>query len=397
MEKTPLSLRTHITLFGNTNSGKSSLFNKLLGQDIAIVSPRAGTTTDPVIKAMELIPYGPVALCDTAGWGDTTEIGSMREAKTNDLLRRTDFALYVADSADFNEDAYRNACEVFEENKIEHLLIFTKSDLGKAPKVADSISVSINDESSIERLKSELIKRLERSVEKEKSVMGSLLKTGDVAILVIPIDSDAPKGRLILPQVQIIRDCLDNGITAVCVRDTELKSTIERLGHVDLVITDSQAFKKVAELVPEDIMLTSFSMLLAYQKGDIFTLSEGAKALDNLKDKSRILMAEACTNNTSHEDIGRVKIPRLLRKYTGKDLIFEYSISYDFPKDLTQYDMIIHCGGCMISKRAMESRMDEARKFGVPITNYGVVISYANGILKRSLEIFKKEKQNEKT
>ena len=392
MEKTPLSLRTHITIFGNTNSGKSSLFNKIIGQEMAIVSEQEGTTTDPVTKAMELIGFGPVALTDTAGWGDTTQIGDKRQEKTNKLLDRTDFAVYTADITAFDRTAYEDALAEFDRRKIPHMLVFTKSDLGKPDlkEFTDSVCVSVKDDKSIEELRNKLIKKLTKTVKEEKSLLGGLLLPGATVVLVIPIDSEAPKGRLILPQVQLIRDCLDNGMRAVCVRDTELAKTLDELKKIDLVVTDSQIFKKVSEIVPERIKLTSFSMLLANAKGDIKTLSEGAKALDTLPDKARILMAEACTHNTSHEDIGRVKIPGMLRKYTGKELEFEYSVHHDFPDDLSDYDLVIHCGGCMLNAKTMQNRIEYCRKAGVPVTNYGVVLSYASGILARSMEIFDK-------
>lgn len=392
MEKTPLSLRTHITIFGNTNSGKSSLFNKLIGEDMMIVSEVAGTTTDPVTKAMELIPYGPIALTDTAGWGDTTKIGDKREKKTDKLLSRTDFAIYAASVTDFDKDAYARACDEFAKRRIDHILVFTKSDLGECSyknEYPKSLCVSVTDELSIENLKEALADRLGKSVTREPSMIGDLLDTGSTIVLVIPIDSEAPKGRLILPQVQLIRDCLDHGIRAVCIRDTELKATLSDIPEIDLVVTDSQIFKRVSELVPENIPLTSFSMLLANAKGDIQTLAKGAEALDQLKDGSKILMAEACTHNSSHEDIGRVKIPNALRKYTGKDLEFTYSVHHDFPDNLSEYDLVIHCGGCMLNKKAMVTRISQCREAGVSITNYGVVLSYVNGILKRSMEIFK--------
>ncbi|MBR0360668.1 MAG: [Clostridia bacterium] len=392
MEKTPLSLRTHITIFGNTNSGKSSLFNKIIGQEMAIVSEQEGTTTDPVTKAMELIGFGPVALTDTAGWGDTTQIGDKRQEKTNKLLDRTDFAVYTADITAFDRTAYEDALAEFDRRKIPHMLVFTKSDLGKPDlkEFTDAVCVSVKDDKSIEELRNKLIKKLTKTVKEEKSLLGGLLLPDATVVLVIPIDSEAPKGRLILPQVQLIRDCLDNGMRAVCVRDTELAKTLDELKKIDLVVTDSQIFKKVSEIVPERIKLTSFSMLLANAKGDIKTLSEGAKALDTLPDKARILMAEACTHNTSHEDIGRVKIPGMLRKYTGKELEFEYSVHHDFPDDLSDYDLVIHCGGCMLNAKTMQNRIEYCKKAGVPVTNYGVVLSYASGILTRSMEIFDK-------
>lgn len=393
MEKTPLAFRTHITIFGNTNAGKSSLFNKLLGQDMAIVSDVGGTTTDPVTKAMELIPYGPIALTDTAGLGDMSEIGEQRVKKTAKALEKTDFALYAADCTDFDEAAYEEAKKQFEKKKIDHLLVFTKSDLGAdglKERYPDAVFVSVNDDNSIENLKTVLRERLSKIAPEENTMIGGLLPSGSNVVLVIPIDSEAPKGRLILPQVQLIRDCLDHGMKCIVTRDTELEETLGEQKKVDLVVTDSQAFKFVASVVPEEIPLTSFSMLMARMKGDLKKLIEGADAIAGLKDGSRILMAEACTHNSSHEDIGRVKIPRLLRARTGKDLSFDYYVHQDFPENITDYDLVIHCGGCMINARSMKNRIDFCLENGVPITNYGVVLAYANGILERCGKIFRR-------
>jgi [FeFe] hydrogenase H-cluster maturation GTPase HydF len=391
MEKTPIAFRTHVSVFGNTNAGKSSLFNALLGQDMAVVSEKSGTTTDPVTKAMELLPYGPIALTDTAGLGDNTDIGEKRMEKTEKILERTDFALYTAECGAFNEDSYKKMKASFDKKKIGHLLVFTKSDLGVGDlkeRYPDAVFVSVKDAKSVENLKNILNNKLSSLNPPEQTMIGDLLPQGSTIVMVIPIDSEAPKGRIILPQVQFLRDCLDHGMKAVAVRDTELEETLKELNKVDLVVTDSQAFKFVASVVPKNIKLTSFSMMMASMKGDLKTLAEGAYAIENLKDGSRILVAEACTHNVSHEDIGRVKIPALLRKYTGKNLIFDYYVHQDFPKNLSEYDLVIHCGGCMINSRSMCNRIDFCLESGVPITNYGVVIAYVNGILDRSKEVF---------
>lgn len=391
MEKTPLAFRTHVSIFGNTNAGKSSLFNKLLDQEMAIVSEERGTTTDPVTKAMELLPYGPIALTDTAGLGDTTAIGGKRAEKTERVLNKTDFAIYAADLTDFDEVAYELFKGEFEKRHIGHQLVFTKADAADADiaeKYPGALAVSVNDDGSIERLKARLVERLGKLAPEERTMIGSLLPPGSTVILVIPIDSEAPKGRIILPQVQFLRDCLDHGILALCVRDSELDRALCELPKVDLVVTDSQAFKFVASVVPENIKLTSFSMMMASMKGDIRTFIEGAEAIDRLKDGSRILMAESCTHNVSHEDIGRVKIPKLLEKYTGKRLEFDYCVHQDFPENLKDYDLVIHCGGCMINSRSMINRIEFCREAGVPISNYGVVLAYVNGIAERSCEIF---------
>ena len=391
MERTPLAFRTHVSIFGNTNAGKSSLFNTILGQDMAIVSDTEGTTTDPVTKAMELLPYGPIALTDTAGLGDTTEIGDKRAEKTAKILERTDFAIYAADCTSFDKAAYERARDMFNKKHIGHLLVFTKSDLGTGSlktEYPDALFISVNDNESISNLRSALIDQLSKIGSDEQTMVGDLLPAGSIIVLVIPIDSEAPKGRIILPQVQFIRDCLDHGMTAVCVRDTELAKTIEEMSKIDLVVTDSQAFKTVSEIVPPHIKLTSFSMMMAKMKGDLKPLIKGAEAIESLKDGSKILMAEACTHNVSHEDIGRIKIPSLLRKYTGKELEFDYYVHQDFPADISKYDLVIHCGGCMINSRSMINRIEFCSDNGVPITNYGVVLAYLNGILKRSKEVF---------
>lgn len=391
MKETPLAFRTHVSIFGNTNAGKSTLFNLLIGQDMAIVSEVKGTTTDPITKAMELLPYGPIALTDTAGLGDTTMIGDKRAEKTQKVLEKTDYALYAADSTDFDEKSYKEAKASFDKKKIGHMLVFTKSDLaddGLKDAYPDAVFVSSYDIASIEKLKSLLVKELTALNPNEQTMIGDLLPSGSTVVLVIPIDSEAPKGRIILPQVQFLRDCLDHGIKAVCVRDTELAETLKELNKVDLVVTDSQAFKFVSSIVPEDIKLTSFSMMMAKMKGDLKALADGAAAIEGLKDGSRILMAEACTHNVSHDDIGRIKIPKLLQKYTGKQLEFDYYVHQDFPKNLSEYDLVIHCGGCMINSRSMINRIEFCREEGIPITNYGVVLAYVNGILERSKAIF---------
>lgn len=391
MEKTPIAFRTHVSIFGNTNAGKSSLFNKIIGQDMTIVSDKEGTTTDPVTKAMELIPYGPIALTDTAGLGDTTEIGNQRAAKTKSVLSRTDFAIYAADCSSFCEEDYAKAKSLFEKHKIGHILVFTKSDLTADKAVnnySDAIFVSVNDDASIDALKKRLLEELSKIAPEEETMIGDLLPSSSTVVMVVPIDSEAPKGRLILPQVQFLRDCLDHGIKCVVTRDTELKETLDELNKIDLVVTDSQAFKFVSSVVSDDIPLTSFSMLMAKMKGDLQKLIKGADAIDNLKDGSRVLMAEACTHNSSHEDIGRVKIPSLLKKYTGKDLKFDFYVHHDFPENLSDYDLVIHCGGCMINSRSMMNRIDFCEENGVPITNYGVTLAYLNGILQRSRRIF---------
>lgn len=389
MENTPLAFRTHVTIFGNTNAGKSALFNKLIGQDMAIVSPVSGTTTDPVTKAIELLPYGPVALTDTAGLGDFSVIGAKRMKKTKKLLDRTDYALYAADSTNFDETAYLTARKEFNELHIPHLLIFTKSDLpGQTALYPDAPRVSTEDPASVARLKTRLIDELGKLKPQEETMVGNLLPAGSTVLLIIPIDSEAPKGRLILPQVQLLRDCLDHGIKCVVCRDTELEDTLREYPRIDLAVTDSQVFAFADRIVPSEIKLTSFSMLMANMKCGLQEFIQGTEAVNRLKDGSRVLMAEACTHNASHEDIGRVKIPNLLKKRTGKDLHFDFYAYHDFPADLKKYDLVVHCGGCMINARSMQNRVEFCKKAGVPITNYGVVLAYASGILNRAKQIF---------
>lgn len=393
MEKTPLAFRTHVSIFGNTNAGKSSLFNKLIGQDMVIVSPEKGTTTDPVTKAMELLPYGPIALTDTAGLSDYSNIGEKRMAKTEKTLEKTDFAIYAAAADDFDTATYEDMKKQFDKKHIPYLLVFTKSDLGTGDlsvKYPEAVFISVNDDASIDNLRSVLLEKLSQIKSEDATMIGNLLPEGSTIIMVVPIDSEAPKGRIILPQVQFLRDCLDHGMKTIVVRDTELEETLKEQKKVDLVVTDSQAFKFVSQVVPENIPLTSFSMMMASIKGDLKKLIAGIDAIKNLKDGSKILMAEACTHNSSHEDIGRVKIPKLLQKFTGKRLEFEYYVHQDFPKDLSVYDLVIHCGGCMINSRSMNNRIEFCEENNVPITNYGVVLAYVNGILDRSTEIFRK-------
>lgn len=389
MQQTPLSMRTHVAIFGQTNAGKSALFNALLGQNLAIVSNESGTTTDPIIKAMELIGAGPIALIDTAGLGDASSLGTSRMEKTKSILDRTDFALYAADAADFDPAAYRQMTQAFEGKRIPHLLVFTKTDVASAPDgYPDAVCVSIKDRESIEALKRVLTDRLSRIAQKEESMIGGLVEASGTVVMVVPVDSEAPKGRLILPQVQLLRDCLDHGIKCLVTRETGLEDALRELAHIDLVVTDSQIFSVVDGIVPDSIPLTSFSMLMARMKGDLSVFLQGIEAISKLQDGDRVLVAEACTHNTSHEDIGRVKIPRALQKKTGKSLVFTHDTGHDFPENLSEYRLVLHCGGCMLNQRAMQSRIDACQSAGVPITNYGVVLAYTAGILDRAKKIF---------
>ena len=395
MEKTPIASRLHVGIFGKTNAGKSSLFNAIFGQDIAIVSEHKGTTTDPIIKAMELNPFGPIALIDTAGLDDDTDIGRSRVQKAKDTLRRIDLALYAADISDFDEVAYLDMVIDFERNKTPHILVFTKLD--KAHEIVtnkikrtykNAVFTSIDKPESINSLKLVIGSELKGLKVKDEPLIGDLLPSGSTIVMVIPLDGAAPKGRLILPQVQLIRECLDYGIKCLVTKDTELGEALSNLKKVDLVVTDSKVFGIIDKIVPKEIPLTSFSMLFARQKGNINQLIEGVKHLMDIPDKGKVLMAEGCSHSHTHEDIGRVKIPNLIKKYTGKDINFEIVSGYDFPADLKDYDLVIHCGGCMLNKKSVLTRLWICEELGIPITNYGVVLAYLNGILPRSTEIF---------
>ncbi|WP_409069074.1 [FeFe] hydrogenase H-cluster maturation GTPase HydF [Clostridium sp. FAM 1755] len=394
MNTTPNANRIHITFIGKTNSGKSSLMNAIIGQDISIVSPIEGTTTDPVSKAMEFIPLGPVLFTDTAGLEDNTKLGKIRIEKTLNTLLRTDFAVYVMSAEDIDINLYEKTINKFKKQNISYITVINKMDIIEKNKIdnikniiEDPIFVSSNDINSILNLKDLIIKNLSKTKE-DDTIIGNLLQYNSKVIMVIPIDSEAPKGRLILPQVQLIRDCLDHGIKSYVVRDTELKSALDDLKNVDLVITDSQAFKKVNNIVRKNIKLTSFSILLANYKGNLKTFVEGTKAINSLNENSKILISESCTHNFSHEDIGRVKIPNMINSHVDKKLNYEFKIGESFPQDVDKYDLIIHCGACMVNKKSMDSKLKLCIEKNVPITNYGILISYLTGILDRSIEVF---------
>lgn len=389
MNKTPNSLRKHIGIFGDTNSGKSQLFNKIINQDLAVVSGKEGTTTDPVKKAMELIGFGPVVFVDTAGTNDFTELGNLRNKKTFDVLTEVDYALIICDFKKYNKVTLDKIKETLSKNNTPYTIVISKEDTlndeekeNAKKEFKDAIFVSSFDEVSIDKLKEHLILKLKKE-EEEQGLLNGICKAGDDVVLVVPSDSEAPKGRLILPQVQTIRDCLDNNIYCHITNEENLSKLLLDLKKVNLVITDSQAFKNVNEIVPKNIRLTSFSMLLARQKGDFKTLYEGALFIERLKNNDKILISEVCTHNTSHEDIARVKIPNLLKKVTGLNLEFEFTSGQDFPENLTDYSLIIHCGGCMITKKAMGKRLGKIKEKNIPVTNFGVALSYLTGAYKR--------------
>lgn len=408
LNDTPSANRVHIGFFGCRNAGKSSLVNAVTGQSLAVVSDVAGTTTDPVYKSMELLPLGPVVIVDTPGIDDAGSLGELRVAKTRQVLSKVDVAVLVVDATADMPQADRELLNLFREKNINHIIAYNKSDAsqelmakcGLTDETGTSIWVSAEKGYGIHELK-ELIGKLTTTDTMTKRLVGDLLSPGDVVVLVIPIDSAAPKGRLILPQQQVIRDVLEAGAISVVCRDMELADTLERFGsQVSLVITDSQAFGKVMKIVPEDIYMTSFSILMARFKGQLETAVFGAHVLDELRDEGgieavdtkrnipRVLIAEGCTHHRQCDDIGTVKLPGWIRNYTGLEPEFAFVSGTEFPDDLTGYDLIIHCGGCMLNEREMKNRQQMAQHQGVPMTNYGTAIAHMNGILERSLRVF---------
>lgn len=387
LNDTPQSERIHIGFFGRRNAGKSSVVNAVTNQQISVVSDVKGTTTDPVTKAMELLPLGPVVIIDTPGFDDEGELGKMRVKRTKQVLNRVDVAVLVVDGAVGKTGADNELIEIFNEKKIPFVVAYNKSDISGDREYSDGVAVSALNNTNVDLLK-EKIAKLTKTDDTKLKICGDLVSEGDFAVLVVPIDSAAPKGRLILPQQQTIRDVLEAGATAVVVRDTELKSTLESLEKKPkLVITDSQAFESVSKDVPNDIYLTSFSILMARYKGFLKSAVEGATAIDRLKNGDKVLISEGCTHHRQCDDIGTVKLPRWLKKYTGKELVIETSSGKGFPDDLTPYSLVIHCGGCMLNEREVQYRRKFAEDSKVPFTNYGTAIAYMQGILKRSLEI----------
>ena len=388
LNDTPSGERIHIGFFGRRNAGKSSVVNAVTGQELAVVSDTKGTTTDPVSKAMELLPLGPVMIIDTPGFDDVGELGEKRIQKTKQILNRTDIAVLVVDAKKGFTATDKQLLALIQEKELPYLIIYNKSDLlEKIPKEEEhSIYISALEKIGIQECKEKLAHQIPTE-DMTLQIVGDLLCPGDLAVLVIPIDSAAPKGRLILPQQQVIRDILEAGAAAVTVRNTELARTLQKLeGKVRMVITDSQAFEEVAAIVPKEIPLTSFSILMARFKGYLETAVKGIQAVDSLKDGDRILISEGCTHHRQCEDIGTVKLPNWLLKYTGKDLKFEWSSGREFKEDLSPYAMVIHCGGCMLNEREVKYRMKCAVDQGIPFTNYGIAIAYMKGILQRSIE-----------
>lgn len=400
--KTLKSLRLHIGIFGKTNVGKSAFLNRITNQDISIVSEIAGTTTDVVEKSMELLPVGAVVFLDTAGINDTTALGKERIEKTMKVINRTDVAVIICDYKGFDEYEI-GLVKKFEELKIPFMVVVNKSDVEEISDVALEKIKSVvgentpilktsatSDKEIVFKFKAKLVKMLPEDFVNSPKIVGDLVPPKSTVILVIPIDKEAPKGRIILPQVQTIRDLLDSDCLSYSVKVSELAEAINNLKESPaLVVTDSQAFREVSQIVPENIPLTSFSILFARLKGDLKAFAEGAKAIDELKDGDKVLILESCTHHAIEDDIGRVKIPNLLLKKTGKNLVIDNYAGHDLP-DISKYNLIIHCGACMTNKREVLSRILLANEKSIPITNYGMTISYCLGIMDRAMKIFDK-------
>lgn len=381
------SQRLHIGLFGRTNVGKSSFLNKLTKQSISIVSDIAGTTTDVVEKSMELLPIGPVTFLDTAGLDDTSTLGAKRIEKTHKILNRCDIAVLITDKFELNS-IENDIINEFKKLEIPYFVIVNKQDSNLYAKSEFMVTSTITDNKIIDKFKEKLIKILPEDFIKSPKIVGDLIEEKSTVILVIPIDKEAPKGRIILPQVQTLRDLLDSNCISMVVKESELKNALDKLKvPPSLVVTDSQAFKTVSEIVPESIPLTSFSILFARLKGNLKEFINGVNAIEKLDNGSKLLVLESCTHHAIDDDIARVKIPKLLKLKTGKELNFEYYTGHDFP-NVSGYDLIIHCGACMTNRKEVLSRILVANKNNVPITNYGIVISYCLGILPRATKIF---------
>lgn len=379
--------RLHIAFFGLRNAGKSSVVNKITNQELSVVSDIKGTTTDPVKKAMELLPIGPVVIIDTAGIDDEGELGSLRVEKTRKILNKTDVAILVVDALKGKQKEDLNLIEDFKKRNIPYIVAFNKCDLiaEKQELNENEIYVSAKENININELK-ELIGKLCDTEAEEKTLLGDIISVGDTVVLVTPIDSSAPKGRLILPQQQTIRELLDIGATVVVTKDTELEETLQKLKNPPrFVITDSQAFKKVSAIVPKNIELTSFSILFARYKGELWGAVNGADELDNLQDGDYVLISEGCTHHRQCGDIGTEKLPNWIKNYTQKAINFDFTSGSDFPEDLKKYKLIIHCGACMLTEREMKSRIAISGEQQVPISNYGIIIAKINGILERAV------------
>lgn len=391
LNEQPSAERLHIAFFGKRNAGKSSLVNAITGQELAVVSDVAGTTTDPVKKAMELLPIGPVVIIDTPGIDDGGKLGDLRVKKTKQVLNSADIAVLVVDCEKGVSEADSELLRLFREKELPYVVAYNKSDLlnGRLPDLkANEILVSAKENKNINEIK-EMLAHLIKDNKNSKKLVSDLIDEGDTVVLVVPIDESAPKGRLILPQQQTIRDILEAGATAVVCRDTELKGTLSALSKAPkLVITDSQAFGRVSQQVPKEILLTSFSILFARYKGELKELVKGAEALKNLKNGDKVLISEGCTHHRQCGDIGSVKIPKWIEEYTSSKPEFSFTSGGEFPENLSEFSLVVHCGGCMLTPREMHRRMGVCADNTVPIVNYGVAIAQMHGILERSLEVF---------
>ena len=382
--------RVHIGFFGLRNAGKSSLVNAVTGQKLSVVSEVLGTTTDPVKKAMELLPLGPVVIIDTPGMDDEGQLGEQRVLKAKQILRQTDIAILVVDGQKGLQTADREMIELFKNRNLPYITVYNKADLlPEIPKETETeIYVSSGTKAGIFELK-EKIARMVKSNESDRKIVADLVKAGDTVILVTPIDSAAPKGRLILPQQQTLRELLEAGVVSMVVRESELKEALDSLKTPPaLVVTDSQAFQIVSQTVPREIPLTSFSILFARYKGDLAAVIGGAAALDRLKEGDKVLISEGCTHHRQCKDIGTVKLPGWIENYTGKKLSYSFTSGTEFPEDVSEYALVVHCGGCMLNEKEMKSRLKICTEQGVPVTNYGIAIAQMHGILKRSIEMF---------
>lgn len=393
MNQTPSANRLHIGFFGRRNAGKSSVVNAVTNQEMSVVSDVKGTTTDPVTKSMELLPLGPVLIIDTPGYDDEGALGELRIKRTRQILNKTDIAVLVVDATVGMSAVDHELIDLFKDKKIPHLIVYNKCDLLKVRDMkllsedANAVLVSATDKRNIDQLKEKLSLMVDTG--EEKHLVADLVSEGDMVILVVPIDSAAPKGRLILPQQQMIRDLLFAGAVSVVIKENEVRETIAALNRKPrMVITDSQAFKLVAKTTPDDIYLTSFSILMARYKGFLKSAVNGAMAIDMLKDGDKVLICEGCTHHRQCDDIGTVKLPDWINTYTGKKLTYEFTSGGGFPDDLSKYSVVIHCGGCMLNEREMKYRMKCAEDQNVPFTNYGTVIALTQGILTRALQVF---------
>lgn len=389
LNDTPSGERLHIGFFGVRNAGKSSLVNAVTNQELSVVSDIKGTTTDPVYKSMELLPLGPVMIIDTPGFDDCGQLGELRIKKTKEILNRTDIAVLVTDASAGLTGTDRELISLFAAREIPYIIVYNKSDIApKSDLKSNEISVSALDRTNINQLK-ELIGTLVKTESEKLKIVGDLIQPNDFVILVVPIDSAAPKGRLILPQQQTIRDILEAGAVPVVTRETELAETLRNTGKKPaMVITDSQAFGMVSKIVPEDIPLTSFSILMARYKGFLRDAVKGAAAIGKLRDGDKVLISEGCTHHRQCEDIGTVKLPKWLAEYTGAELQLEFTSGREFPEDLSGFSLVIHCGGCMLNEKEMKFRRKAAAAQNIPFTNYGTAIAFMKGILKRSTAIF---------